>query len=219
VALPDEARSEDVVSSGNAWGAWESAATTVLFSAPALLLLWRIRVGAVGSVRRPEFDAVDWLIVSAVLAGGVALSFASGGLRSARLYVTTGLSSSLVWLLIGNVRLSAAPLAGVYRPIVFAGLAVHFNLLPFTLASAVARARAGLPADTVSRLGRRTWGVACAALGVDALPLVWWIAPAAWGRAVVFGWAGACIAAGGVLAALVAAELASHARPEGAEGG
>ena len=78
-------------------------------------------------------------------------------------------------------------------------------------------ARAGLDGEIVSRLRQRTWGVAGAALGVDALPLVWWITPAAWGRAVVFGCAGACVAAGGVLAALVAAEIASHARPEGAE--
>jgi len=217
--LPDEARREDIDSPGDAWGAWESAATTVLFSAPALLLLWKMRAGAVGPVTVGAFDELDWLIVGAALAGGVALSFAAGGLRSARLYITTGLSSSLVWLLIGFVRRSTAPLAGVYRPIVFVGLAAHFNLLPLTLASAIARARAGLPGDIVSRLRQRTWGVAGAALGVDALPLVWWIAPSAWGTAVVLGWAGACIAGGGVLAALVAAEIASHVPPESAEGG
>jgi len=215
--LPDEARREDVGSSSDTWGAWESAATTVLFSVPALLLLWKMRSGTVGPVTGGAFDELDWLIVGAALAGGMALSVAAGGLRAARLYVTTGLSTCLVWLLIGFVRRSTAPLAGVYRPLVFAGLAVHFNLLPLTLASAIARARAGLPGDIVSRLRQRTWGVAGAALGLDALPLVWWIAPAAWGRAVVFGWTGACVAAGGVLAALVVAEIASHTRTEGAE--
>ncbi len=211
----------DAAASGarGTWGAWESAATTVLFSAPALMLFWKVRADAGLHVSRPAFDWVDWLIVGAAFAGGLALSLVAGGVRSARLYVTTGLSSCFVWLLIGYVRPWTAPLAEVYRPLVFASLAAHFNLLPLALASAVASSRASLPEELVPRLRWRIRAVAGAAVALDVSPLVWWLAPAGWERAVAFGWAGACIGAGGVLAALVAAEIASRVHPESADAG
>lgn len=208
--MTDETHREKVGAPVETWGVWESAATTVLFSAPALLLFWKVRAVPVGSISGPAFDAVDWLIVGVALAGGLALSLAAGGVRSARLYVTTGLSSCLAWLLLGLWGSSAVPLAEVYRPLVFANLAAHFNLLPFVLASVIARSRASLPEDILPRLRWRMWAVAGAAAGLDASPLAWFFAPAGWRGAVAFGWAGACIAVGGVFAALVALEIASH---------
>jgi hypothetical protein len=213
-----EGHDADAVAAGGAWGTWESAATTVLFSAPALLLFWKVRADPGGPASGPAFDAVDWLVIAAALAGGLALSFAAGGVRSARLYVTTGFSSCLVWLLMGWLFPSTAPLAEVYKPLVFADLAAHFNLLPLVLVSAAAGSRASLPDDVMPRLRLRMWGVGGAAAGLDVSPLVWLLAPAGWSRFAAFGWAGACIAAGGTLAVLVAAEIASHSHPVHADG-
>ena len=217
--MTGETHCKEVGAPVETWGVWESAAATVLFSAPAFLLYWKVLAAPAGVVSHLAFDSVDWLIVGVALAGGLALSFVAGGVRFARLYVTTGLSSCFVWLVLGLVRPSAVPLAAVYRPLVFADLAAHFNLLPFVLLSVMVRSRASLPDDIVPRLRSRMWAVAGAAAALDASPLVWLLAPARWRNTVAFGWAGACIAVGVVFAVLVATEIASHAHPECAENG
>ena len=208
-----EGNGTDSLAAGGAWGPCESAATTVLFSAPALLLFWKVRADPGGPASGPVFDAVDWLVVGVALAGGLALSLAAAGVRSARLYVTTGFSTCLVWLVMGWLFPTTAPLTVVYYPLVLADLAAHFNLLPLVLVSAAVGSRARLPDDAMPRLRRRMWAVGGAVAGLDVSPIVWLLAPAGRSRIVAFGWAGACIAAGGTLAVLVAAEIASHSRP------
>ncbi len=216
--MADEGRGASAA--GEAWGTWESAATTVLFSAPALLLFWKVRGDPGGLGSGGAFDAVDWISVSVALAGGLGLSLAAGGVRSARLYVTTGFSSCLVWLAIGTFFPSTSPLAEVYWPLIVADLTAHFNLMPLVLVGAAARSRARLPDDIMPRLRRRVCMVGVAVAGLDASPVVWWLAPAGWGRTIASGWAGACIAAGGTIAVLVAIEIASHTPPpRQAEGG
>lgn len=215
--MVDEGRGTDAA--GEAWGTWESAATTVLFSAPALLLFWKVRGDPGGPASGGAFDAADWISVAVALAGGLGLSLAAGGVRAARLYVTTGVSSCLVWLVIGTVFPSTAPLAEVYWPLIVANLAAHFNLMPLVLVEAATRSRTRLPDDIMPRLRKRMCAVGAAVAGLDASPLVWWLAPSGWGRTIASGWAGACIAAGGTIAVLVAVEIASHGLPQRAEDG
>lgn len=132
--MADETHREEVGASTESWGAWESAATTVLFSAPAFLLFWRIRVDAGGFVTAPAFDWVDWLIVGAALSGGLALSLVAGGMRSTKLYAVWGLASCVVWFLMGCLGPATAPLARIYGPLLLADLAalVAAELAPYT---------------------------------------------------------------------------------------
>lgn len=132
--MADETHHEDVGAPAESWGVWESAATTVLFSAPAFLLFFSIRADSTGFVSVPAFDTVDWLIVSAALAGGLALTLVAGGMRSVRLYAMWGLASCVALFLLGHLVPSTAPLARIYGPLLLADLAVLVaaELAPYT---------------------------------------------------------------------------------------
>jgi len=132
--LPDAAQGGRDGASSRAWGAWESAAATVLFSAPALLLFCRALAGS--GVAPAAFDWLDSLAVGASLLGGLALSLAAGGPRFAVLYLVMGLSSCLIWFLFGLAIPVAAPLTRVYAPVILADLLalVAVEILSYTLA-------------------------------------------------------------------------------------
>ena len=91
-----------------AWGARESAATTLLFSAPALIVLARMNNELLPAAVAVEFSPGDWAITGAGLAGGFALSLLGRGAVTARLYLTTGLASCVAWLVFGVERRAAA---------------------------------------------------------------------------------------------------------------
>ena len=213
-----------------AWGAWETVAATVLFSVPAFALL-APQVGG-GARARGSLDAVGWLIIAAGLVGAVVLTLAARGVTAARTLLTMGVSTGLMWFLIGWMFPGSRALSKVYRPLVIVTLVAHCNLLPAALFEALGRVRGRLagrdapdvpaapggaaraePDATAARGTRRLiWGVAASAVGLDLTPVVYLMRPGHTRWVIAATWLAACIAVGGVLTVLVTAEIGAYAR-------
>ncbi|MHC4199159.1 MAG: hypothetical protein ACYSU0_04145 [Planctomycetota bacterium] len=207
----DSARGDQV-----AWGAWETVAATFLFSVPALALL-APQVG--GGVRaRGSLDAVGWLIIAAGLMGAVVLTLVARGVTAARTLLTMGVSTGLMWFVIGLISPGSRALGAVYRPLVIVTLVAHCNLLPAALFEALGQVQgrlAGLDAPDVPAVHgtrRLIWGVAASAAGLDLTPVVYLMRPGHTRWIIAATWLAVCIVVGGVLTVLATGEIGAYAR-------
>ncbi len=197
------------------WGAPESAAATLLFSVPALILILPELVrGGGGFTGGEPLDAASWILVAAGLAAALALTLAAKGVAAARLLISIGLSTSFVWFLIGwlfhrgyevPTGFGGEPLAAAYRPLVIAALAAHLNLLPLVLLEA--RKRVRLTAGARARSRRCIIAVAASAIALDLTPLVWLLPEGTTRTVTTLAWLGAAIAVGGTFTFLAAREI------------
>jgi len=198
------------------WSAWETVAATVLFSVPAFALL-APQVG--GGVRgRGSLDAVGWLIIAVGLGAAVVLTLAARGVTAARTLLTMGVSTGLMWFVIGWMFPGSRALGGVYRPLVIVTLVAHCNLLPAALFEALGRVQGRLAArvepDVAAARGTRRliWGVAASAVGLDLTPVLYLMRPGHTRWMIAATWLAACIVVGGVLTVLVTGRIGAYAR-------
>ena len=144
----------------------------------------------------------------------MALTIAGKGLAASRLFLATGLATSLTWVLVDMVFLGDGRFVAVHKPIIFGILAAHYNIGPFILLAALRASRDALPAEAKARakgLVALSFG---SALALDLTPAVYAVAPRAAKTAVAVSWVVLCILAGGLSAA-----KASHAISHGLRAG
>ncbi len=194
------------------WGAWETAATTAVFSVPGLMVL---RTGW-GPYPAFHYGAADWVIAGTGIVAALALTFAARGLAGTRLFVSTGLVVGFAWIISDWVVLREGSLARVYKPLVLATLVAHYNLAPFVLFAAARRARGHMSDAAGAGIRRRIWWVVGAVGALDLAPVVYALAPRESRPVIFLGWVTACVLAGGILAAVAAAEMAKFVSRDGA---
>jgi hypothetical protein len=210
------------------WGPWESAATTLLFSVPALLLLVSVH-------RRSGWgpDAFDWALLGTTFAGAFAVTLAGRGLRTARAFLSTGLFACCFWGFAGwFLAARDERLLRLYLPFVLAVLGAECHLVPVSLLFAGRRLEKASdhevrrPATGSGRRpelvkGRRAFGRhltgAFSSLGLlDVSPIVYLLSAAlGWGAWPLFVWMAVWAGSLGVFATLATGVLAAARPPAG----
>jgi hypothetical protein len=182
------------------WSLWESLATYLLFSIPAIIQ-HTVRGSALGAAR---FDSLDWWTTGAVLAAAFGLTLAGRGLAAARGFLSVGLVTCLLWLASGWL-LERQWLWATYLALALAVVAVRFHMVPVALFAAERRRRAALDEGERRALRRAAWGAVGAAAALDVTPLVYLFFPRdAYRELAAWMWLGGCVASGVVVAALAA---------------
>jgi len=192
-----------------AWGVWETAATAVLFSVPAIILQ-----SPLSELPAQRLDGVQWAVVAWAISAAFFVTVAAKGLRGAWAFLSAGTAASMCWFVAGLWR-RPDDLVRSYMPLLVTLFVACFHVLAVTVI--VAQRRRALRAGRQYRLAedRIAVGLLVCVAVFDLAPIASLFIPAGIGEPLTFILMAACLAAGGVLSALAAGRRQPARPPAG----